>query len=247
MIFQPSSVKSLGVCESTQQKINQYWDSRAAAYQQYQTEGTRAALEKQVWQALFKHTLTSNSFIADMGTGTGYLANTLAQLGHRVVGVDASLGMLNHAPTHHAISFVAGNVHRPPLGSYQFDVITSRYLLWTLQDPVAALQEWRKLLKSDGRIFAIDALWFPDGDNINPIVDSTAGPTAFSQAYSPATLDTLPLALTNTLETYLDAFHQAGFRDIQYRYLEEIAELDATFGVSKGHVPRPQFIISAGC
>lgn len=229
----------------SQEKINSYWDSRARAYHHYQTRSTRSVEEQRLWQNVLSATLQPEFLVADMGTGSGYLATTLAHLDHQVVGVDASVNMLRHMPRHLKISPVAGDIHQPPLPKRKFSAITSRYLLWTLHDPVTALKNWRELLKTDGTIIAFDALWFPNGDGISPQVDSTAGADAFIQAYTRQTLEALPLALTSQVTDYLSAFEAAGFQDIGLRWLPEITELDVKYGVSPGHVIRLQFMITA--
>lgn len=231
--------------EINQEKINSYWDSRASAYHHYQTYSARTVEEQRLWQNILSTALQPELLVADMGTGSGYLATTLARLNHNVIGVDASLNMLRHIPKHPKISPVAGDVHQPPLPKQICSAVTSRYLLWTLHDPVTALKNWRELLKTDGTIIAFDALWFPNGDGISPQVDSTAGSDAFIRTYTLKTLEALPLALTSQVTDYLAAFEAAGFQDIDLRWLPEITELDLKYGVSPGHVIRPQFMITA--
>ena len=229
----------------SQDKINSYWDSRARAYHHYQTQSARAVEEQRLWQNVLSTTLQPELLVADMGTGSGYLATTLAHLDHQVIGVDASVNMLRHMPKHPKISAVAGDVHQPPLPKQMFSAITSRYLLWTLHDPVTALKNWRELLKTTGTIIAFDALWFPNGDGIAPQVESTTGADAFIHTYTRETLEALPLALTSQVTDYLCVFEAAGFQDIGLRWLPENTDLDVKYGVSPGHVIRPQFMITA--
>lgn len=107
--------------------------------------------------------------VLDVGTGTGFLSTTLAALGHDVVAVDASARMLEHARTEAgrrrvAPAFVHGSadeVDRLPDLRGGVDVVTARYVLWTLPDPVAALRAWRAVLRPGGTLLVADGMWRP--------------------------------------------------------------------------------------
>jgi ubiquinone/menaquinone biosynthesis C-methylase UbiE len=45
----------------------------------------------------------------------------------------------------------------------QFDIVSSKFLLWTLPDPQKDLSEWKRVLKKNGIIIAIDGDWFSSG------------------------------------------------------------------------------------
>ena len=104
-----------------------------------------------------------------MGTGTGFLALLLAELGHRVTGVDLAAGMLGLRPGEGAArvppgvpaaaSSGPGDAVDPPLPAGSVDAVVSRHLLWTLTDPARAFASWHRLLRPGGRVVAIDGLW----------------------------------------------------------------------------------------
>ena len=103
-----------------------------------------------------------------MGTGTGHAALTIAALGHRVTGLDIAPAMLAHARDNARrrgldITFVEGDAVRPAVDGAPFDVLVSRYVLWTLPDVDTALGNWRRLLRPGGRLAVVDAPWHAGG------------------------------------------------------------------------------------
>ncbi len=116
----------------------------------------------------------------------------------------------------------------------------SKWLLWTLPNPVAALKNWCRFSQ---RIVIADGLWYPAGINPAMKVDLPAGAPSFAATY--AHLD-LPLAQRVSVEDYVRVFRRAGYEP-QVRYLPETADLDMRFGLPAGHAPATQFLISASC
>lgn len=78
--------------------------------------------------------------ILDVSCGTGFLSLLLAELGHFVVGLDLTEGMLEvHRRQARArgldITMVRGDAEDPPPGLGSFDAVVPRHLLWTLLRP----------------------------------------------------------------------------------------------------------------
>lgn len=112
----------------------------------------------------------------DVGCGPGTitvgLAATVAP--GEVVGIDASEDVLRVARANasaadapKSLSFQEGDVYRLPFEDDSFDVVHAHQVLQHLGDPVAALQEMRRVCRSGGQIAARDAdygamTWFPD-------------------------------------------------------------------------------------
>jgi ubiquinone/menaquinone biosynthesis C-methylase UbiE len=91
--------------------------------------------------------------ILDVGCGTGALQK---QLGDAVVGVDLSEGMLRHA----AGARVAADVIRLPFREHAFDVVVSTSSLHYWVEPIEALREIRRVIKTNGRLVLTD--WCDD-------------------------------------------------------------------------------------
>jgi ubiquinone/menaquinone biosynthesis C-methylase UbiE len=123
--------------------------------------------ERTVWKRIFEKSLTpcKRLKVLDVGTGAGFLALLFAEMGHDVTGIDISEGMLEKAKNHAEnmgleIDFFHGDAENLPFEDCYFDLVVSKYLLWTLPEPSCAVREWKRVLKPEGMIFAIDGNWF---------------------------------------------------------------------------------------
>ena len=237
-----------------QNQLNSYWSSRASAYHQAQTSTARSPFEQQLWAEVFTKALPfSEGTILDAGCGSGFVSHLLAAAGHTVFGMDSSPRMIDEARAeakrqknlgyNHA-EFFLDNAIYPAWPARSFDAVTSRFLLWTLTDPVAALHSWARLVKPGGVVIAADGLWFPDGIDPDTEVDSTAGKHVFTRTYSAETMQNLPLGQKVGTKEYADAFRAAGLENIKVTPVDSTRELDAKFGLSKGHTSAQQFTIS---
>jgi ubiquinone/menaquinone biosynthesis C-methylase UbiE len=58
-----------------------------------------------------------------------------------------------------AVRFQQADAQKLPYPEATFDLIISRNLVWTLPDPLAAYQDWYRVLKPGGRVLVFDANW----------------------------------------------------------------------------------------
>lgn len=233
---------------TVQSIINDYWDRRARPYDAYQRHGLRFATDQAAWTRVFSQALPDEAAqILDVGTGSGYLAFLLTDLGRTVTATDLSAGMLQTAAQHAESraqqdldnpSFRLGDAIDPDFPPERFDAIVNRYVMWTLRDPVTALLNWKKLLRPGGVIAVVDAPWFPHGIEAN----TTEG---FTEHYSGAVSDALPLAEARSIEETVSVFHQAGFDQVSVTALTEILALDQANGAAPGHHVQLQHLITA--
>lgn len=77
----------------------------------------------------------------EVGVGTGRIARSLRAEGLRVVGVDASRGMLARAAAKGVPDLVRGTAYRLPFADRAFDVALFVHVLHVLDDPTAGLRE----------------------------------------------------------------------------------------------------------
>jgi ubiquinone/menaquinone biosynthesis C-methylase UbiE len=98
--------------------------------------------------------------VADVGTGTGFLAEAGLDAGARVIGIDISEEMLAMA----AAKFVGrpfegrpGEVDRLPLRNGEVDVIVANMVLHHAPDPPGAIREMARALKPGGVLVLTDA------------------------------------------------------------------------------------------
>lgn len=225
--------------------INAYWDQRAPTYAHDQVAPGRAQREWDIWNDRLSAHLPAPGSALDVGTGSGYVARILDQLGWLVTGIDTSEGMLAQArnlstgPT-----FLHGDAVNPGHDLGRFDLITNRYLLWTLRDPAKALENWIDLLTPGGRVTVIDAHHYPDGVDTIRANSTGEGTGSFADHYNSDVLAELPLALTQDTGDYVRIFEGAGLIDVSVTRVPEIASLGQNEGVPVGHSVIEPFIIS---
>lgn len=152
----------------TKEMIRNYWDYHSEVYSTGIVEYSEE--ERTAWKNMLSSTLDrrENLEILDVGTGPGQLALMFAEMGHHVTAVDLSANMLEKARKNALkrsldINFIQGDAEDLQLPDMQFDVVSSKFLLWTLPNPQRALSEWKRVLKKDGMIIAIDGDWFSSG------------------------------------------------------------------------------------
>ncbi len=141
-------------------QIKKYWDSRGKSYDKSPSHSDLL----NVWKSLLSEIFNERRMkILDVGTGTGFIALLLAEIGHEVVGVDISNGMIEVAKRKAKkvnIEFVLGDAEDLPFDDNSFDAVTCRHLLWTLPNPKKAVIEWCRVVKVGGKVIAIDGVWF---------------------------------------------------------------------------------------
>lgn len=102
--------------------------------------------------------------VLDIGTGPGFFAIILSEMGHRVTAIDCTENMLAEAKHNiqragFEVVFNKMDSHELAFANESFDMIVCRNLTWTLRDPLVAYLEWHRVLKSQGRILIFDANW----------------------------------------------------------------------------------------
>jgi ubiquinone/menaquinone biosynthesis C-methylase UbiE len=144
--------------------IRQYWDYRSTTYTNGNIDIDPA--DREEWKKWLRSCTgeASGKKVLDVGTGPGFLALLFAEMGHEVHAVDLSDKMVEKARDNAArqglrIDVRQGDAEALPFDDGTFDVVASKYLLWTLPHPEKALAEWKRVLKDGGIILAIDGEW----------------------------------------------------------------------------------------
>ena len=140
---------------------------------------TRAANSETVEKLIRVLHVDSGSTLLDMGCGTGNYSAALQSVARNVIGIDASIGMIEQAQTKSpALQLVCGNVMSLPFDSQTFDGALTVQVLHHIKNKEVFLKEaWRVLRK--GAYLAIHscshsqlrAFWchyyFPKGLEVN--------------------------------------------------------------------------------
>ena len=101
----------------------------------------------------------------EVGTGPGFFAILLRELGCDVTAIDLTPAMLEEAKKN--AGELAGEIHWMEMnaealgfGDESFDAVVSRNLTWNLPHPDRAYAEWSRVLKPGGLLLNFDANWY---------------------------------------------------------------------------------------
>jgi ubiquinone/menaquinone biosynthesis C-methylase UbiE len=145
--------------------IERHWSRDANNYNKSIKITLKSEETKRHWQEVFTDALRKDHLkILDVGTGPGIVAFLLAELGHDVTGVDFSQVMLRNALKNKQalglpVDFKIGDAEKLPFDDNTFDAVVSRYVLWTVTDPMKAMLEWKRVLKPGGKVVIVDGNW----------------------------------------------------------------------------------------
>jgi ubiquinone/menaquinone biosynthesis C-methylase UbiE len=104
--------------------------------------------------------ITPGALVADVGTGTGFLAEAALDAGACVIAIDSSDGMLTQVRARlSGRPFEAryGDTEALPLDSGEVDAVLATMVLHHAPDPPAAIREMARVLKPGGTLVITDA------------------------------------------------------------------------------------------
>ena len=101
----------------------------------------------------------------EVGTGPGFFAILLCELGYDVTAIDLTPAMLKEAKKNagalaDGIRWMEMNAEALDFADGSFDVVVSRNLTWNLPHPEQAYAEWVRVLKPGGLLLNFDANWY---------------------------------------------------------------------------------------
>lgn len=150
--------------------------------------------------------------VLDIGTGTGFMAIMLAELGHTVSGVDIAddmleLGRKKMTEKGLNIDFMHCDGENLKYEGNTFDVIVNCRVLWTLLEPQKAFIEWKRVLKTGGIVLSFMRLAENTTENKN-------------WCYGEEFEKNLKLKFA-TEEEYIHEFKKAGFNNVKIVHMPE--------------------------
>jgi ubiquinone/menaquinone biosynthesis C-methylase UbiE len=112
---------------------------------------------------------TADDRVLDIGTGTGIIAHTVSPFVSRVVGIDISHSMLDHAFKHRTNNeeFAHMDATRLTFKDGIFSKITARMVFHhILKDTLRAMKECRRVLRNGGKIIFSEGV--PPSEHVKP-------------------------------------------------------------------------------
>ncbi|MEW6034319.1 MAG: class I SAM-dependent methyltransferase [Chloroflexota bacterium] len=225
-----------GACTDAKVNIREYWHRRSDTYDKL--PAPRPQEERVAYKRILEGVLKGDKLsILDVGTGTGFLALLLAEMGHDVTGLDLTEGMLEKArdkatESGLSIRFELGDAEELPFEDELFDAVVCNYLLWTLPRPSEALREWIRVTRRGGRIVVIDGKWQDSSiigrlrglsRQLGILIYARSNPRRFG--YRKGINEILPFPGGVTPEKATDLFRQLGLGNISVRTLDEVREI----------------------
>ncbi len=143
--------------EEFKNRIREHWNRPEIRGPNTSRFGTVS--EMAAWKRFFSNEFGEEKLkILDVGTGTGFLSLSLAELGHEVVGIDLAEGMISAARKIAKergldLDLVTGDAESLDFVDESFDAVVSRWVLWTLPHPEKAISEWMRVLRPGGRAY----------------------------------------------------------------------------------------------
>lgn len=139
--------------DDTQAYFDRVADQWDAMRTRFFGEGVRNA-------AVAAANIRPGALVADVGTGTGFLAEAALTAGARVVGIDNSDGMLDQVRQRFAgrpFEARRGDTDALPLASGEADAVMANMVLHHAPDPPGAIHEMARALKPGGTLVITDA------------------------------------------------------------------------------------------
>ncbi len=216
---------STGSEHKYKEEIKNYWNERSVTFDDEIGHGGADRHECLLWQNHFKDILGEQRLsILDLGTGTGFIALNLAELGYQVTGIDLGDQMLEKARLNAQnkgleVCFLLGDAEKPNFPDDSFDVLICRHLFWTLLTPDQTMLEWRRLLRKNGRIILIDGKKNPPSGDKPKVYTNVHG----GKVYSDELVEQVQ-GVDVTVSQISQVLTKAGFTQITHLSLDDIAQ-----------------------
>ena len=149
-----------------------YWTGRASGYSEVnqveletgQRKKWRDCLQAEIARQ-FPGIAAAQLRVLELGTGPGFFAILLCELGYDVTAIDLTPAMLAEAKKNAgdmagSIRFMEMNAEALKFEDASFDVVISRNLTWNLPHPETAYAEWARVLRPGGLLLNFDANWY---------------------------------------------------------------------------------------
>lgn len=100
----------------------------------------------------FYHSAGPKDKLLDVGCGSGFFLNEMRDLGWEVMGVEPDNRAVEIARGFYGLPVMAGNLHDCKFPDNEFDLITLSHVIEHVLDPIALLEECKRVVKPGGRV-----------------------------------------------------------------------------------------------
>ena len=145
-----------------EKKIKHGWDISAKGYSHI-IQDELAPERKLAWldTILENAPCRDDLKILDAGCGPGFFSIILSEAGFDVTGIDLSANMIKEAEKNAEACevvpvFRVMDSQDPDFENETFDMIVSRNVVWSLNEPEKAISNWHRILKPGGRLLIFD-------------------------------------------------------------------------------------------
>ncbi|SFB26191.1 Ubiquinone/menaquinone biosynthesis C-methylase UbiE [Acetitomaculum ruminis DSM 5522] len=193
--------------EKSIQTISKHWDDASVTF-----DKEHATEDLGLWKEYLEKVigLNGNGKVLDVGTGTGFLAFMLNELGYGAVGIDISekmmeIGRAKALERNQPVSFINSPCEKTPFDDGEFDAVVNCRLMWTLTKPDEAVNEWKRILKSGGKVISFMRMMSASGGQGHSVYENNIE---------------LPL-IDGSRDKYVEVYKKAGLKNIQTWELPE--------------------------
>jgi len=137
--------------------IQEIWNEHAGEYNVAHNVSEDA--NRKEWKNILKRYIGENiaQKVLDIGTGTGFLAFVAEELGYRCTGVDLAPKMIDVAKAFakkngFETEFQTADWSNLPFQDESYEAVINRCIVWTLFTPEKTLNEWKRVLKPQGKL-----------------------------------------------------------------------------------------------
>jgi ubiquinone/menaquinone biosynthesis C-methylase UbiE len=217
------------------------WNDLSKDYDEQYCHGIKSEEEKRQWKIFLNDAAGgTNKKILDVGTGTGFLAILLAELGNNCTGMDISEGMMKVAKkkaekSNLNIKFCIGDAENLPIEDNSYDVVVNRHLLWTIPHPEKALNEWIRVLKPGGKLIILDGDWFYK-NRINDLkiwlgnllikMKDSEDQSKHNSNYSKEVIAMLPMMKDENARNVCDLVKNSGLENVEVKPITEVDKVE---------------------
>jgi SAM-dependent methyltransferase len=158
---------------SLQDQLRQMWTAASPEYDEIVDRQLRNHRDVNHWRHELGGRLGDEALdVVDIGCGPGFFSIMLGRLGHRVVAIDSSEGMVRAARRNLRWHGLDADVRQGDVVSLDgfaansVDAIVSRDVVWTLYDPAAAYRRWIEVLRPGGVLLVYDGNYRSDRSSL---------------------------------------------------------------------------------